>query len=145
MQCGEFSAALKTMFVNSAFIVGKEMTGHTVHDHHAITAFFEVLLIKYFPGLVEVFGKLISFSIRDQHHQALTAIATSSAINLRGDSFVQVAYHAVDLLIVPFLHKYPETVIFIYFFCQKCRDPVQVGLNICWLYHDMSKLSFLNG
>lgn len=54
MQCRKFLASLEPVFVNCTLVLTQEMTGHAVHDHHPVTAFFEVLFIKNFPGLLEV-------------------------------------------------------------------------------------------
>jgi len=105
VQGGELFTAFKAMFIYGAFIFTEEMAGHPVHDHQAIAAFFEVLLIKVFPGLFQVLGKFIGFGVRDQYHQAFAAITAGCTTNLRGNGFVQLVHHPVDLLIVPFFDK----------------------------------------
>jgi hypothetical protein len=48
VQCREFLASLKPVFVNSAFVVAQKMAGHAVHDHQPVAPFFEVLLVERF-------------------------------------------------------------------------------------------------
>ncbi len=117
VQGGELFTAFKAMFIYGAFVFAEEMAGYPVHDHQAIVPFFNVLLIKVFPGLSQMLGKFIGFWVRDQYHQAFAAIAAGGTTNLQGNGFVQLVHHPVDLLSVPFFDKYPETVVLFLFFC----------------------------
>lgn len=50
----ELFAALKTVFIHTAFPIDQKGTGHAVHDHKPIAAFFQVSLVKILATLAQV-------------------------------------------------------------------------------------------
>lgn len=54
VECRELLATLKTVFVHAAFPIDQEGTGHAVHDHEPVTAFFQVSLVKILAALTQV-------------------------------------------------------------------------------------------
>lgn len=142
MQGGEFFAAFKTMLVNTTFIIAQKRAGHAVHDHETATAFFKVFLIKIFPWLAKLPGKIIRLIIRNQHHQAFATVTAGGATDPGSNGFIELKHKLVYLLPVPFFHKYFKPVVLSCMRRRKGRNAFQVGFNMGGRGFDGANLSF---
>ncbi len=130
MKCRKFPATLKPVFIYGTTFLPKKRTGHPVHDHQAITSFFQVCFIKFLPALLQVSRKLICFLFRNQYHQAFTAVPALCAIYLGRNCFIQSANQLVNLCVIAFLYKIPEPFIFLHGQCREGGNFFQVGFDM---------------
>jgi len=130
MQSGEFPAPGKAMFVYRAFVFLQEMTGDLVDQHEFVSAFFQVLRVKFGAWLGKMGGKPVCFLLCNHDHQAFTAVSAVGTIDPWGDVLVEPGNKLVNILAVLLLEKDPETIIFGRFFIRNGGNPGRIGFNM---------------
>ena len=128
VQVGEIAAVGKAFFVNGAFVVAKEYTGHIGHDGIAAEALGKVLGFGFSRGQVEMLCKKRTLLGRNADHQCFAAVAALGAIDLWGNRIVKVMYQRIDLGAILFLKKDPELIILFFFSLGNGCQNSKIGL-----------------
>jgi hypothetical protein len=129
MQCGKLFTAFEPVFVHRTFIICKKMAGYGVEQHHAIASFFNILLVETIPFHLEVPCQVFRFGFIDVYHEALAAVTTRGAINLRCDFLVKLGHKLVYLDCVVGAEKRPELIVFVLLLHRSMSDIVEVFME----------------